>query len=138
VFESPIDALSHMSLAELGGWEQGGWRLALAGTSHVALESSLERHQGINRTVLHMDGDAAGIMGAIRIKERLAADGRFNHIRVDVKPARGGKDYSDRLMRERTGIGIGGIAGKGGMDYARRDKREVADARRKGREDHSR
>jgi hypothetical protein len=102
VFESPIDALSHQTLGELGGWEQGGWRLSLGGTTHVALEAFLDRHREIRRVVLHMDDDAAGIAGARRIKQRLAADKRFKHIKVSVNPARGGKDYNERLMHYRT------------------------------------
>jgi hypothetical protein len=103
VFEAPIDALSHMTLGELDGWEQGGWQLSLGGTSHVALEAFLDRHREIGRVVLHMDGDTAGIIGARRIKRRLAADPRFAHIKVSVNPARGGKDYNDRLMHYRMG-----------------------------------
>jgi hypothetical protein len=105
VFEAPIDALSHQTLGELQGWEQGGHRLSLAGTSHVALEALLDCHREIKRVVLHMDGDAAGIMGAMRIKRRLAADPRFRRIKVTVSPARGGKDYNEKLMRQRTGKG---------------------------------
>jgi hypothetical protein len=50
-----------------------------------------------------MDGDAAGIIGALRIKRRIAADPRFKHIKVSVCPARGGKDFNDKLMQYRTG-----------------------------------
>jgi hypothetical protein len=103
VFEAPIDALSHQMLGELQGWEQGGHRLSLAGTSHVALEAFLDRHREISCVVLHMDDDAAGIMGAVRIKCRLVADPRFRHIKVTVSPARGGKDYNEKLMRQRMG-----------------------------------
>ena len=103
VFEAPIDALSHQTLGELKGFEQGGHRLSLAGTSHVSLEAFLDRHREIKRVVLHMDGDAAGTTGARRIKRRLAADPRFKHIKVSVNPARGGKDYNEKLMQYRTG-----------------------------------
>jgi hypothetical protein len=99
VFESPIDALSHMTLGEREGWEQGGWRLSLAGTSHIALEAFLGRHREIRRVVLHMDGDSAGIAGAARIRRRIERDGRFRHIHISVKPARGGKDYNEALLR---------------------------------------
>jgi hypothetical protein len=103
VFEAPIDALSHQTLGELSGWEQGGHRLSLAGTSQVALEAFLDRHREIRRVALHMDGDAAGIIGALRIKRRLAADARFTHIKISVCPARGGNDYNEKLMQYRTG-----------------------------------
>jgi hypothetical protein len=101
VFEAPIDALSHQTLGELQGWEQGGHRLSLGGTSHVALEAFLDRHREIRCVVLHMDGDAAGIIGARRIRQRLATDPRFRHIKVSVNPARGGKDYNERLIHYR-------------------------------------
>jgi hypothetical protein len=103
VFEAPIDALSHQTFGELQGWERGGHRLSLAGTTHVALEAFLDRHREIRRVVLHMDNDAAGIIGARRIEHRLATDPRFEHIKVSVNPARGGKDYNDRLMHYRMG-----------------------------------
>jgi hypothetical protein len=102
VFESSLDALSHQTLGELYGWEQGCWRLSLAGTSPVALESFLERHGGINRVTLHMDNDEAGIAGALRIKSLIESDARFEHVRVSVKPVRGDKDYNERLARVST------------------------------------
>jgi hypothetical protein len=97
VFESPIDALSHLALGELSGWEQGCARLSLAGTSHIALESRLARHREINRVVLHMDSDVAGISGALRIKRRIEADDRFGHVRISFSPTRKAKDYNERL-----------------------------------------
>jgi hypothetical protein len=127
VFESPIDALSHLTLGEIAGWEQGGWRLSLAGTSHIAVMAFLERHRQIRRVILHMDGDAAGIAGALRIRSRIEGDSRFSHVKVSMNPARGGKDYNEILMRERTGKDGGDTAGKGGRNHARRDKRAVDD-----------
>jgi hypothetical protein len=102
VFEAPIDALSHQTLGELGGWERGGWRLSLGGTTHVALEAFLDRHREIRRVVLHMDGDAAGITGALRIRRRIESDSRFAHVCVSVSPTRGAKDYNERLLQYRT------------------------------------
>jgi hypothetical protein len=126
-FEAPIDALSHMTLGEIAGWEQGGHRLSLAGTSHIAVIAFLERHRQIRRVILHMDGDAAGIAGALRIKSRIKDDSRFSHVKVSMNPARGGKDYNEILMRERIGKDGGDTAGKGGCNHARRDKRAVDD-----------
>jgi hypothetical protein len=129
VFESPIDALSHLTLGELHGWEQGAWRLSLAGTSHMALEAFLSRHPTITRVILHMDSDAAGVAGALRIKTRMGTDERFRHIRVSVRPARGGKDFNDRLMREQELTETDNDRTKeGGYGHARRDQREVGDA----------
>jgi hypothetical protein len=126
VFESPIDVLSHMTLAELGKWEQSTHRLSLAGTSHVALEAFLMRHQALKRVVLHMDGDTAGMVGAIRIKKYLAAGKRFSHIKVSVNPARKGKDYNEQLMHCRAGIEVNDYAEKGGVDHARRNERKIS------------
>jgi hypothetical protein len=127
VFEAPIDALSHMALGQLHGWEYGAWRLSLAGTSHMALEAFLSRHPTITRVILHMDSDAAGIAGAVRIGKRIETDERFRHISISVKPTRGGKDFNERLMRAPAQTDDD-KDGTGGYDHARRDQREVTDA----------
>lgn len=98
VFESPIDALSHATLQKLEGWKWNGHRLSLGGTSPVALTAFLERRPEIKRVVLHMDSDLAGLTNARKIKAALRANKRFRHIRVSVNPARGGKDYNERLQ----------------------------------------
>jgi hypothetical protein len=98
VFEAPIDALSHATLGLVQGWECGGYRLSLGGTSHGALSAFLVRHPEIRRVVLHLDGDRAGIENAQRIRVMMKSDPRFRHIRVSANPARGGKDYNDHLM----------------------------------------
>jgi hypothetical protein len=98
VFEAPIDALSHATLGLAQGWERGGYRLSLGGTSHVALTAFLTRHPEIRRVVLHLDGDRAGIENARRICAMVESDPRFRHIRVSANPARGGKDYNERLI----------------------------------------
>lgn len=100
VFEAPIDALSHASLQQHEGWKWNGYRLALCGTSPVALYAFLERHPEITRVVLHMDNDRAGIINARRIKAAMAQDRRFKHIRVSVNPPRQGKDYNDVLIAQ--------------------------------------
>jgi hypothetical protein len=46
VFEAPIDTLSHATLGLMQGWERGGYRLSLSGTSHVALTSLYSIHAG--------------------------------------------------------------------------------------------
>jgi hypothetical protein len=99
VFEAPIDALSHSTLGLIEGWERGGHRLSLGGTSHAALIPFLLRHPEISRIVLHMDSDRAGITNARKIRLMLESDDRFSHIHVSVNPARGGKDYNEHLVR---------------------------------------
>jgi hypothetical protein len=98
VFEAPVDALSHATLGLMQGWERGGHRLSLSGTSHVALTSFLTRHPEIRRVILHLDSDRAGIASARRIHSMLKSDSHFSHIHVSVNPARGGKDYNERLI----------------------------------------
>lgn len=99
VFEAPIDALSHATLQQRGGWKWDGHRLSLGGTSDVALIAFLERNPQITRVVLHLDNDAAGIAAARKIKAALAANERFSRIRVSVNPPhRGAKDYNEALL----------------------------------------
>jgi hypothetical protein len=99
VFAAPIDALSHAPLGLIEGWERGGYRLSLGGTSHVALIPFLLRRPEISRVVLHMDSDRAGIANARRIRSMLKSDSRFSNIHVSVNPAREGKDYNERIVR---------------------------------------
>jgi len=99
VFEAPIDAMSHASIQRRQGWNWGGHRLALGGTSDVSLISFLERNPQIHRVILHLDNDKPGIIAARKIKNTLAADERFKHIRVSVNPPRGANDYNALLLR---------------------------------------
>lgn len=99
VFEAPIDAMSHASLQRRQGWNWGGHRLSLGGTSDVALTAFLERNPQIRRVILHLDNDKAGIIAARKIKAALSADKRFRHIRVSVNPPRGAKDYNALLLQ---------------------------------------
>lgn len=99
VFESPINALSHATLQQRNGWKWDGFRLALGGTSQVALIAFLDRNPQINRVILHLDNDAAGLTAARRIKAMLAATVRFSHIHVSINPPhRGVNDYNDVLL----------------------------------------
>lgn len=98
VFEAPIDALSHATMQERDGWQWNGHRLSLGGTSYVALVSFLERHPEINRVILHLDNDRAGLVNARKIKALLDTDKRFSHIRVSVNPPHRGKDYNQDLQ----------------------------------------
>jgi len=100
VFEAPVDLLSHATIQQRNGWDWDGYRLSLGGTSSVALISFLERNPQINRIMLHLDNDAAGVVAARTIKAELSADNRFKHIRVSYNPPHcGAKDYNDFLLR---------------------------------------
>jgi len=98
LFEAPIDALSHATFQQRGGWPWDGHRLSLGGTSSVALIAFLERNPKITRVMLHLDNDAAGLIAARKIKAELVADKRFKHIKVSVSPPRRGNDYNDALL----------------------------------------
>ena len=98
-FESPIDALSHVTLQQRNGWNFDSHRLALGGTSDVALISFLERHPQITRITLHLDNDAAGLFSARKIEAQLGTNHRFKHIHVSVNPPRGAKDYNELLCK---------------------------------------
>lgn len=100
VFEAPIDALSHATLQQRNGWQWSGYRLALCGTSPVALFAFLDRHPEISRVILHMDNDRAGIINARKIKAVMRQDMRYRHIRVSVNPPRDSKDYNDKLLNQ--------------------------------------
>lgn len=100
VFESPIDALSHATMQQRGGWEWYGHRLSLGGTSDVALTAFLEHNPQIRRITLHLDSDAAGLTAARKIKATLAGDERFSHIYVSINPPHSGaKDYNEALLQ---------------------------------------
>ena len=93
-FESCIDAMSHATMFP----DTGGHRLALGGTSPVALLSFLERNPQTDHVSLCLDADDAGRAAAGRIHSMLAGDERFSHIAVTVDPPRTGKDYNDMLL----------------------------------------
>lgn len=97
-FEAPIDALSHATLQQRNGWKWDGHRLSLGGTADVALIAFLERNPQITRVILHLDNDAAGIIGARQIRAMLRKDERFSRIHVSVNPPRQGKDYNQALQ----------------------------------------
>jgi len=101
-FEAPVDLLSHATLQQRNGWDWDGHRLSLGGTSDIALISFLERNPQINRVMLHLDNDTAGLTAARKIKAELAADSRFRRIRISVNPPRGAKDYNELLMQTIT------------------------------------
>jgi hypothetical protein len=98
VFEGAIDALSPATIGLREGWDWDGHRLSLGGTSDVALIAFLERSPQITRVALCLDNDEPGRIASEAIQEKLAADGRFSHIRVSINPPKHGKDYNDALL----------------------------------------
>jgi hypothetical protein len=98
VTESPVDALAHHSIHEIGqtGWD--GHRLSLGGVGSAALTGFLERHPEIRRIYLALDNDKAGKYATDRIIKDLLGNSRHLHIGITIaQPPEGYKDYSDVL-----------------------------------------
>ena len=98
-FESPIDLLSQATLQQCGYLADVDFadahRLSLGGTSDVALVAYLERKPFIKQVILCLDNDEAGRTAPERIRKKLAADSRFEHIGVENRsPQNGTKDYN--------------------------------------------
>jgi hypothetical protein len=65
VFESPIDAISHLALEP----QFTGWRLSLGGTALIALTQFLDIHAEIREITVCTDNDEAGNLCATKITE---------------------------------------------------------------------
>jgi len=96
VFESPIDAMSHATLAILEYGDRTAWehnrRLSLAGTSDSALPFFLNQHTAVRELVFCLDNDGPGREAADAMARKYAGKGYTAH----VEPPRG-KDYNEDL-----------------------------------------
>jgi hypothetical protein len=97
IFESPIDAMSHASLAnaELGdktAWEYDR-RLSLAGTSDAALPFFLNQHKEVKELVFCLDNDAPGREAAAVLARKYAAQGYTAQLELPT-----GKDFNEDLQ----------------------------------------
>ena len=96
IFESPIDLLSHATLANKVVKNERAWtvhnRLSLAGTTDVALEHYLTAHPDIKELVFCLDNDEAGIKATAEHKEKYQAKG---YIVTNFPPHK--KDYNEDL-----------------------------------------
>ena len=90
IFESPIDAMSHATLA--GEWRRDN-RLSLAGTSDAALPGYLKAHPHVRELVLCLDNDPPGREAAAVIARKHAALG----FTTRIEPPQG-KDYNADLL----------------------------------------
>jgi len=100
VFEAPMDLLSHATLTHLGHKVFDGYRLSLGGTSDVALIAYLERNPHIEKVLLCLDNDEAGLKAVDKIITTLSSDERFKHITVSKDlPSVKGHDYNDELLQ---------------------------------------
>jgi hypothetical protein len=100
VFESPIDLLSFDTLCKLGFIEPvNGWRLALGGTSMVALTQFIESRMFSNpiaNCVVCTDRDTAGDLAYSEISEK-----------INIKVSRlipVGKDWNETLQKIRNEV----------------------------------
>jgi hypothetical protein len=98
ITESPIDALAHYCINDIGqtGWD--GHRLSLGGFSSLALTAFLERNPKIQNIYFALDNDNTGKEAANRIIRELLNDKRYSHIKITVSPPPIGKDYADTLQ----------------------------------------
>ena len=101
IFESPIDAMSHASLANAAANDKTAWRqknrLSLAGTSDTALSKYLETHPRTNELALCLDNDHAGQQAAVSIARKYADIGYLTRIELAS-----GKDFNEDLAAFRT------------------------------------
>jgi hypothetical protein len=76
IFESPIDAMSHASIAkaETGAWERHS-RLSLAGTTDTAMPFFLSQHTAVRELVFSLDNDKAGREAAAMMARKYAKMG---------------------------------------------------------------
>ncbi len=94
VFESPIDAISHLCLFP----DEDAWRLSLGGTSDVALIAFLDRNPNIERISLCLDADEAGQTATNIFQSFFNGEGRYAYINVKSEPPHAAKDYNEALL----------------------------------------
>lgn len=99
VFESPIDALSFITL-EFPDEQLKSHYLALGGVSPLALEQYLSDHAEINTVFLCLDNDPPGREATAKFKNMLWEKGYTVH---DLPPGRG-KDYNEYLTAPFQGL----------------------------------
>lgn len=94
VYESPIDALSHMTLDKRAGEE--GWAaahyLSLGGTDDKALDAYLQRHRHIREIIFCLDNDEAGHTAMEQFMKKYSTT-----CRCVMRPPVGFKDWNDVL-----------------------------------------
>ena len=107
VFEAPIDALSHATLnmqrskdMGIADWKSS-WkrhtRLALGGTSDVALSTYLTTHPKIKEISFCLDRDEAGRTASAKYLEKYSAQGY--KVNIYAVPENCGKDYNEYLCK---------------------------------------
>ena len=96
IFEAPIDLMSHCTMTDRAygkGTYKGQTRLALCGSSDVALEAFLERHNEVRVLHFRLDNDEAGRTAVEKYTAKYQARGYEVHS-VFAK----GKDVNEDLI----------------------------------------
>ena len=96
IFEAPIDLMSHCTMTDQAfgkGAYKGQTRLALCGSSDVALEAFLERHKDVKVLHFRLDNDEAGRAAVEKYTAKYQARGYEVHS-VFSK----GKDVNEDLI----------------------------------------
>ena len=99
IFESPIDAMSHASMAD--DWKAQNC-LSLAGTSDAALSQYLKTHSTTKRLVFCLDNDPAGRDSAKSFAQKYAAKGFHTDVQLPKR-----KDFNEDLIARTTQIHLG-------------------------------
>lgn len=101
VFESPIDLLSHATIANMYKGKNTYWlqhsRVALCGVTDLALEHFLEKHPNVKEIRFGLDNDEAGKKATAKYMEKYQKRG---YSVKDVSPQQqgfDGKDWNDFL-----------------------------------------
>lgn len=108
VFESPIDLLSHATLANLATGNSEAWKLhnrvALSGKSDNALEHYLKKHPDIKEIAICLDNDIDGKdnngnpcnHGQVTAKKIIEKYSKLGYNMINMPPSQG-KDYNENL-----------------------------------------
>jgi len=97
VFESPIDAMSHASLADAEMGDRTAWeydsRLSLGGLSDTALSFFLNQRKSVKELVFCLDNDTAGLEAAAGLAKKYSVIGFSTWIEPPYN-----KDYNLDLL----------------------------------------
>jgi hypothetical protein len=103
IFESPIDLMSHATLAIMEYGDKTAWeydrRLSLAGTSDTAIPFFLNQHKTVKELVFCLDNDSPGRVAA-NVMHRIYSDKGYT---ARIEPPMG-KDYNEDLQAHRAQI----------------------------------
>lgn len=98
VFESPIEAMSYMSiLKQLGRDETRSTYLSLGGVGGAALFNCLDRSPGTEKVYICLNNDEAGLTAANRLQQQVGEKAQV------LVPAGDGRDWNDLLRAGHRG-----------------------------------